>query len=237
MKWLYKIGGYSYMENNNFMDSKEVSLSALKEHFVRYDMIVIYGAGIYGTRLLRQIYNWGIEKDIVFAETNVLEEKNVNGISVYPINDFSTHTDNFCVIIAASAQYSFEMVQKLKLLGINNFYTLSEASRAYLKGLECVQFDPVISELKKERKMLLNEVNNFLEQFKKVTEHLFQQNQKNLTLYLQQQEVQLFEKLYTELSILGKRLDKLEQLIVMEVANSEKLDRIQRMLSEGKSNE
>lgn len=214
------------MENDNFMDSKEVSLNALKEHLSRYDMIVIYGAGIYGTRLLRQIYNWGIEKDIVFAETNVLEEKNVNGISVYPINDFSTRAGNFCVIIAASAQYSFEMVQKLKLLGINNFYTLSESSRAYLKGLECVQFDSVISELRKERKMLL-----------KVTEQLFQQNQKNLTLYLQQQEVQLFEKLCTELSILGKRLDKLEQLIVMEAANSEKLDRLQRMLSEEKSNE
>ncbi|MDE7018133.1 MAG: glycosyltransferase [Lachnospiraceae bacterium] len=99
------------------------------------DQLIIYGAGKYGHFLLEWIEKADIDVEIVFAETDCMEERTVNGKRCIQIDHLDVNAEKTLVILAVTPDLQPQLAANLNRMGIDNYIFLS---RDLMISLECV---------------------------------------------------------------------------------------------------
>lgn len=84
------------------------------------ELLLVYGAGIVSKDLMKMLDHIGIDKYyIVVSSCN--DNEYLMGNKIHNINEFSNNNKHSVVLIAATAQYHEEIIEKLHQLGFNNY--------------------------------------------------------------------------------------------------------------------
>ena len=96
-----------------------------------YENIVLYGAGVVGSKVKDDLINRGVKKSqFTFAVTSKSDKQDEkDGIPVKQIDEFKGSRDNTIFIITVKEEKQYEMLQNLQRLGIENVLFLSDEVR------------------------------------------------------------------------------------------------------------
>ena len=96
-----------------------------------YENIVLYGAGVVGSKVKDDLVNRGVQKSqLTFAVTLKSDNQDEkDGIPVKQIDEFKGSRDNTIFIITAKEEKQYEMLQNMQRLGIENVLYLSDEVR------------------------------------------------------------------------------------------------------------
>ena len=110
---------------NNIINRRNAILNKLQSAA----NIVIYGAGIYGERVFRILYNEGLsDKLLCFAVTNDLTKTKIGNRKIIQIQKVVEDTKNVLYIVAAAKESNAykEMTNKLEEMQILNYISGNE---------------------------------------------------------------------------------------------------------------
>lgn len=104
----------------------ELSNIGAKKILVDTENIIIYGAGIYGQRLLDNLSDK--RKIIAFAVTKLMDNSpdKIDEIPVFEINDLQLYNANSLVIVAMKKSTQLPVLKKLKELGFNKVISMDK---------------------------------------------------------------------------------------------------------------
>lgn len=96
-----------------------------------YENIVLYGAGVVGSKVKDDLVNRGVQKSqLTFAVTLKSDNQDEkDGIPVKQIDEFKGSGDNTIFIITVKEEKQYEMLQNMQRLGIENVLYLSDEVR------------------------------------------------------------------------------------------------------------
>ena len=105
-----------------------LTLDRVVDAICSYESIIIYGAGMVGQRILRELELKGKKGSIMcFAVSKASEdEKQYLGIPIRPIDELKDYWDKAVVVVAVTAPYRNEMVEFAKTLGFQNIIAIPE---------------------------------------------------------------------------------------------------------------
>ena len=96
--------------------------------------VIIYGAGKYGTMLQHQIEKKNTDVEIVFAETDLSLEREINGKKCYQIDSLTDYNETSLVVIAVAPKTQQPLLSNMMELGFKNYMCLD---RDLIIALEC----------------------------------------------------------------------------------------------------
>lgn len=103
---------------------KNLSSNRFLEDVVTKDMLIIYGAGAYGRRLLHVIEKKGKRVDYFAVSDSTRVSDNIEGVPVVAIGDLSQHRESATVLVAVKDEDAQkEMLQILNELGFESVVT------------------------------------------------------------------------------------------------------------------
>ena len=96
-----------------------------------YENIVLYGAGVVGSKVKDDLVSRGVQKSqLTFAVTSKSDNQDEkDGIPVKQIDEFKGSGDNTIFIITVKEEKQYEMLQNMQRLGIENVLFLSDEVR------------------------------------------------------------------------------------------------------------
>lgn len=115
------------MENPVKFNARANSLSKeLNEVLCDYEMVIIYGAGVVGKRILDTLYEDDRKKILGFAVTDITTNiSDYKGCPIRCIDEYISYRDQVAVIIGATEKYRQEIVDMAASIGFKNIITLS----------------------------------------------------------------------------------------------------------------
>lgn len=102
---------------NTLNDADIVSLQ-------KSDMVIIYGAGIRGTEILRYLNNNNIKVSYYAVTNKDKEKKTIRNIPVCQIDDLIEYRDNASIVIAVDKKYRDDVKANLTRFGFKNYYDI-----------------------------------------------------------------------------------------------------------------
>lgn len=97
--------------------------------------VIIYGAGKYGTMLLHWMEKKNIDVEIVFGETLLSSEREINGRRCFQIDSLIDYNDTSLVVIAVAQGMQQVLLSNVMQLGFKNYVCLD---RDLVTALECI---------------------------------------------------------------------------------------------------
>lgn len=129
----YKKTGKKIFDNRLWQGTMNASLykDAILKKAASYKNIVLYGAGIVGSKVKDDLVNIGVQKSqLTFAVTSRSDDQiEKDGIPVKRIDEFKDCGENTIFIITVKEENQYEMLQNLQRLAIDNVLFLSDAIR------------------------------------------------------------------------------------------------------------
>lgn len=129
----YKKTGKKIFDNRLWQGTMNASVykDAILSKATSYENIVLYGAGIVGSKIKDELLNRGVQKSqLAFAVTSKSDNQDEkDGIPVKQIDEFKGSGDNTIFIITVKEEKQYEMLQNLQRLGIENVLFLSDEVR------------------------------------------------------------------------------------------------------------
>lgn len=109
-------------------DRDIVALDRVVETICTYESIIIYGAGMVGQRILRELELKGKRNNILcFAVSKTTEGVNQYlGIPILPIKELQDNRDKAAVVIAVTALYRDVMIETARRFGFRNIIPIPE---------------------------------------------------------------------------------------------------------------
>lgn len=183
-----------------------MALQQFKNILLQYDKIVLYGAGIWGGRILDCIYEWRLYKKVIFAVTDVGDSKEYMGIDVVAIDSIKECSDNYIIVVSVGEELTDELCTYLNKKRIGPYISLNRSLRkAFME-------DGIYEMLRKEN-----------EKWKKtVIEEIIKMQKENWTVNTQLQRE--FEKESTELQ--DKIYEETAQVLKKTVEETEWLKKL-----------
>lgn len=123
------------LELDRFTVNKEIYVDHISEYLKKQDRIIIYGAGLYGRRVLEFLTRQGLKARVeCFAVTDEQENaQEVDGIAVRPVRTLLKWKTSAAVIVAVSEKRQQEILQLLKG---QKFSRLLRVDRKFLELLK-----------------------------------------------------------------------------------------------------
>ncbi|SFI08365.1 Glycosyl transferase family 2 [Pseudobutyrivibrio sp. OR37] len=129
----YKKTGKKIFDNRLWQGTMNASVykDAILTKAASYKNIVLYGAGVVGSKVKDDLVNIGVQKSqLVFAVTSRSDNQDEkDGIPVKQIDEFKDCGENTIFIITVKEENQYEMLQNLQRLAIDNVLFLSDAIR------------------------------------------------------------------------------------------------------------
>lgn len=113
--------------NKEYTINHNLSHIGAKKILIDTEKIIIYGAGIYGQRLLNNFSDK--RKIIAFAVTKLMDgiSDKIEGIPICEIDDLKEYNTKSVVIVAMKKSNQFPVLKKLKELGFNKVISVDKA--------------------------------------------------------------------------------------------------------------
>lgn len=196
---------------------KKEQIKEFKERANDCSQIVIYGAGVYGKRVLKKLYEWDIHKKTVFAVTEVPEIPEIMGLEVYSIKAYEDAPEDIFVIPAVGVSLNAEMVSNLEKLNVKNYMELSDELREEFKETKESFYQRMLKQQPYQR---------ILEQQQRMQKEQSTLSQQQRTLDKQQQSMlELQQCMQKEQSVFCQQqytLDKQQQSVLEQQQHMQK---------------
>ncbi len=129
----YKKTGTKIFDSRLWQGTMNASVykDAILTKAASYKNIVLYGAGVVGSKVKDDLVNIGVQKSqLTFAVTSKSDNQDEkDGIPVKQIDEFKDCGENTIFIITVKEENQYEMLQNLQRLAIDNVLFLSDAIR------------------------------------------------------------------------------------------------------------
>ncbi|WP_051195125.1 glycosyltransferase [Pseudobutyrivibrio ruminis] len=129
----YKKTGKKIFDSRLWQGTMNASVykDAILSKAIPYENIVLYGAGVVGSKIKDELLNRGVQKSqLTFAVTSKSDNQDEkDGIPVKQIDEFKGSGENTIFIITVKEEKQYEMLQNMQRLGIENVLFLSDEVR------------------------------------------------------------------------------------------------------------